>query len=285
MAACASGASTASAVISSAIEPTAGWLACTATCTSGVLSFLAQPAAASTRVSCTAVIHLVIEARFGICFACVVTLESSCQSLKVGQRCLIAKRAVVARILRGGKNILRIDDFEHRGLASAVAELGEAQAFGSCFGAGVERCELIAGGSRLRVELLEVGDQTPLSRAQRDLHRVSAYFALLDLVLRREPVPDRYIYGDTCGVAQVAHRFGSFCGELRRVDTVGEVEPEIWQVGGAGSGHIRVAFLQAGQGPAQLRIILACRSLNVGFAGERRRVHRRLQRVRGSGIG
>ena len=71
---------------------------------------------------------------------------------------------------------------------------------------------------------------------------VAADLALLDLVLRGEPVPHRNIERDAGRVAKVAHAVGTVDGELRRIDAVGVVQAQRRQIGGARGEHVGTAL-------------------------------------------
>ena len=108
---------------------------------------------------------------------------------------------------------------------------------------------------------------------------------LLDLVLRREPVPHRNIERSAGRVAEIADALRALRGELRRVDAVGVVERKIGQVGGARRGHSKIALVQRCQRALQLRIVLRRGSLDIGARGQRRRRCRGRQRIRRTRIG
>ena len=95
-------------------------------------------------------------------------LDRSCQKLEIGKRHLVADRAVFAGQLCRGERVLRIDNFKHGGLAGGVAKAREAQALGRGLHAEIERCELVAGGRGLGIELVELRDQLALRRGERD---------------------------------------------------------------------------------------------------------------------
>ena len=57
----------------------------------------------------------------------------------------------------------------------------------------------------------------------------------MDFVLGGKPVPDGNVERNAGRVAEVANVVGTVDGELRCVDSVGVIETEIGEVGGAGS--------------------------------------------------
>src|ERR1700729_3873756 len=151
MAACARGLKTASAVKCSAIDPCSGCSAWTVTSGSGAASFL-QPVAASNarrpaklkdRRKPREVRPSRKESVFFV--GSIIGSHGPRESLQVCQRGLVANAAVFARILRSHVSILCIDNFQHRGLAALVAQLGQVQRLGGSVGACVERSQLIAG--------------------------------------------------------------------------------------------------------------------------------------------
>src|SRR5271154_881822 len=69
-------------------------------------------------------------------------LQSPRQGLEIGQGDTITRQTVIIRIARLVHGVLRVDDFEGRGLARSIAEQCEPQALGGQVGGTAERIEL-----------------------------------------------------------------------------------------------------------------------------------------------
>ena len=197
-------------------------------------------------------------------------LDRSCEYLEVGQSSLVTDGTVFAGNFREGQGVLGVDDFEDGGLTGGVAEAGEVEAFLRGLYAEVEGLELVAGGGGLGVVLVELGDEAALGGGEVDACGVADDLCLTDLVLGGEPVPDGDVEGGSGGVAEVAVAVGTVDGELCGVNTVGEVEAEVGEVGLLGGGDVEVADAEGGGGALELGVELGGSEFDLVAGGERR---------------
>src|ERR1700738_1566751 len=137
MAACASGARTASAVTSWVKGCLATATASTLTSAVGVSSFALQPVStvlAASRIAArlVGVFWITRISSYGS-FRRITEVslrQLSCQGLQLSKGDVIADRRIDLSGLRCAVGVLRIHNFEYGGLAGRVAHVGEAQAFG-----------------------------------------------------------------------------------------------------------------------------------------------------------
>ena len=216
MAACASGASTASAVMCSAMGPCSGCSACTVTAVSGSASFLqpgkrANGSASALNTQRDRIARYRFKAAPGFRRQHVIVpislfCSSSCQCpnhmvpvrvCKLARAVSIAYSPVFARILRRSHMRFVRRPLQARLLRRRCSEAWSVADFQPRWQTlDIERRELIARRLRFGIRFIQPGNQLPLRRGQRDFCYVAANLALLDLVLRREPVPHRNIERD-----------------------------------------------------------------------------------------